>query len=131
MKKDIKIPIVKDVYIVLVHDWNDELKTNEWNAYILNDGTIPIELVFVVSKGILGNTKTSTMRHSMEALKPKSFQKLEFIQKEVLELNNEFYLTYYAKGKLHEKRYLFKKGSISEEQLTQIPLLDKLGILAE
>ncbi|NNK76352.1 MAG: hypothetical protein HKP42_09865 [Maribacter sp.] len=131
MKKDIEIPIVKDVYIVLVHDWNDELKTNEWNAYILNDGTIPIELVFVVSKGILGNTKTSTMRHSMEALKPKSFQKLEFIQKEVLELNNEFYLTYYAKGKLHEKRYLFKKGSISEEQLTQIPLLDKLGILAE
>ncbi|NNK18435.1 MAG: hypothetical protein HKP49_04730, partial [Maribacter sp.] len=49
MKKDIKIPIVKDVYIVLVHDWNDELKTNEWNAYILNDGTIPIALVFVVS----------------------------------------------------------------------------------
>ncbi|MBT8300401.1 MAG: hypothetical protein KJO63_03665, partial [Maribacter sp.] len=119
------------VYIVLVHDWNDELKTNEWNAYILNDGKIPIELVFVVSKGILGNTKTSTMRHSMEALKPKSFQKLEFVQKEVLELNNEFYLTYYANGKLHEKRYLFKKGSISEEQLTQIPLLDKLGILAE
>jgi len=132
LKKDIEIPIVnKDVYIAIVPDWNDELKTNEWNAYILNDGTAPIELVFVVSKGFLGDTKTATMRHSMEKLAAKSFQKLEFIQSEVLELTNEFYLTYYLNGKLHEKRFIFTQNSVAEENLSQIPLLHKSGILGE
>ncbi|MCP4976462.1 MAG: hypothetical protein GY931_09900 [Maribacter sp.] len=131
MKKDIEIPIVKDVYIAMVYEWNDKFKTNKWNAYILNDGTTPIAMVFVVSKGFLGDTKTATMRHSMEVLEANSFQKLEFVQREVLDLTNEFYVTYYLKAKLYEKRFIFKKESVSEENLTQIPLMDKLGILAE
>ena len=114
----------------MVYEWNDEFKINEWNAYILNDGTAPIALVFIVSKGFLDDTKTTTMRHRMEALAAKSFQKLEFVQQEVLDLTNEFFVTYYLKAKLYEKRFIFKKASVSEENLTQIPLLDKVGILA-
>ena len=131
MKKDIKIPVVKDVYIALVYEWNDEFLSKEWNAYILNDGSIPIALVFVVSKGYHGDIKTATMRHSMEALGAKSYEKLEFVQKEVLDLTNEFYVTYYLKSKLYEKRFIFQKGSVTEQNLTQIPLLDKSGVLAE
>lgn len=130
MKKDIEIPVVKDVYIALVHEWNDEFLSKEWNAYILNDGNSPIALVFVVSKGYHGDTKTATMRHSMEALGAKSYEKLEFVQKEVLDLTNEFYLTYYLKDKLYEKRFIFKKGSVTEQNLTQIPLLERDGVLA-
>ena len=131
MKKDIKIPVVKDVYIALVYEWNDEFLSKEWNAYILNDGSTPIALVFVVSKGYHGDIKTATMRHSMEALGAKSYEKLEFVQKEVLDLTNEFYVTYYLKSKLYEKRFIFQKGSVTEQNLTQIPLLDKSGVLAE
>lgn len=131
MKKDIENPIVKDIYIAMVYEWNAEFKTYEWNAYILNDGSTPVELVFVVSKGFHGDTKTATMRHSMEALEAKSYQKLEFVQKEVLDLTNEFFVTYYLRAKLYEKRFTFKKASVSEENLAQIPLLDKSGILAE
>ena len=131
MKKDIKIPVVKDVYIALVYEWNDEFLSKEWNAYILNDGSIPIALVFVVSKGYHGDIKTATMRHSMEALGAKSYEKLEFVQEEVLDLTNEFYVTYYLKSKLYEKRFIFQKGSVTEQNLTQIPLLDKSGVLAE
>ena len=130
MKKDIEIPVVKDVYIALVHEWNDEFLSTEWNAYILNDGSTPIALVFVVSKGYHGDLKTATMRHSMEALGAKSYEKLEFVQKEVLDLTNEFYVTYYLKGKLYEKRFIFKKGSVTEQNLTQIPLLQRDGVLA-
>lgn len=130
MKKDIKIPVVKDVYIALVYEWNDEFLSKEWNAYILNDGSTPIALVFVVSKGYHGDIKTATMRHSMEALGAKSYSKLEFVQKEVLDLTNEFFVTFYLKDKLYEKRFIFEKGSVSEQKLTQIPLLDKQGILA-
>ncbi len=131
MKKDIEIPVVKDVYIALVHEWNDEFLSNEWHAYILNDGSTPITLVFVVSKGYHGDIKTATLRHSMEALEAKSYEKLEFVQKEVLDLTNEFYVTYYLKGTLYEKRFIFQKDSVTAQKLTQIPLLDKSGILAE
>jgi len=131
LKKDIDFPTGKDVYIALVHDFNDESKTHEWIAYILNDRTTPIALVFVVSKGFLGDTKTATMRHRMEKLAAKSYQKLEFVQKEILELNNEFYLTYYLDGKLYEKRIIFKKNSVTENNLGPVPLLHKPGILGE
>ena len=130
MKKDIKIPLVKNVHLAMVFEWNDEFKTKEWNAYILNDGNTPIALVFVVSKGYHGDMKTATMRHRMEALGAKSYEKLEFVQKEVLDLTNEFYVTYYLKDKLYEKRFIFEKGSVTEENLTQIPLLKIEGILA-
>ncbi len=129
MKKDIKIPKVTDVHIVLLHEYNPDFKANEWNAYILNNKNVPIELVFVVSKGYDGDTKTATLRHSMEGLEAKSFEKLEFVQDEVLKLNNEFFLTFYAEGTLFEKRFVFKKGSIKESNMTILPLLNKKGIL--
>lgn len=130
MKKDIEIPIVKAVYIALIQEWNDDFLEMTWNAYLINDGSLPIELVFVVSKGYDGDLKTATMRHRMEALGAKSYQKLEFVQKEILDLTNEFYVTYYLHGQLHEKRFVFEKGSVSEANLTQIPLFETIGILA-
>ena len=71
MKKDIEIPVVKDVYIAMLYEWNDDFRSNEWNAYLINDGNLPIEMVFVVSKGYDGDKKTATMRHRMEALEAK------------------------------------------------------------
>lgn len=130
MKKDIEIPSVKAVYIALIQEWNDDFLEKTWNAYLINDGNLPIELVFVVSKGYDGDLKTATMRHRMEALEAKSYQKLEFVQEEVLDLTNEFYVTYYLHDQLYEKRFVFEKGSVSEENMTQIPLLEIKGILA-
>lgn len=131
MKKDIEIPIVKDVHIAMVFEWNEEFQANEWNAYLINNGVEAIELVFVVSKGYHGDAKTALMRHSMEALDAKCFQKLEFIQDNVLQLNNEFFLTYYMEGTLFEKKILFQKGTITERNLGPIPVLDAKGILTQ
>ena len=130
MKKDIEIPVVKDIYIAMLYEGNDDFPSKEWNAYLINDGSFPIEMVFVVSKGYDGDIKTATMRHRMEALEAKSYQKLEFVQKDVLALTNEFYVTYYLNGQLYEKRFIFNKGMVSEENLAQIPLLQIKGILA-
>ena len=130
MKKDIEIPEVNNVHIALLYEYNNDFKTKEWNAYILNDKNTAIELVFVVSKGFDGSIKTATMRHSMEGLEAKSFEKLEFVQDEVLELNNEFFVTFYLEGTLYEKRFLFKKGTVSEKNTSLIPLLGAHGILA-
>jgi hypothetical protein len=92
---------------------------------------MPIELVFVVSKGYDADIKTATMRHRMEALEAKSYQKLEFVQEEVLNLTNEFFLTYYLSGKLFEKRFLFEKNTVIEQNLVTVPLIEKEGVLVK
>ncbi len=131
MKKDIEIPIAKDVYVAIVREWNDSFLAKDWNAYVLNNRSSQIEMVLVVSKGFDGDRKTSTMRHGIGIVAAKSFEKIELVQEDVLSLNNEFFVTYYADDKLYEKRFLFEKNSVSENTLQTIPLIDKEGIWAK
>lgn len=131
MKKDIEIPIAKDVYIALIHEWNDEFLSKDWNAYIINNRTTPIEMAIIVSKGYDDEVKTSTMRHAIGLIGAKNFEKVELVQEDVLRLNNEFFVTYYADNKLYEKRFVFEKGVVSEQNLINIPLIEKDGIFAK
>jgi hypothetical protein len=131
MKKDIEIPVAKDVHVAVVREWNDEFLSKDWNAYLINNRADAIEMTIVVSKGFDDDTKTSTMRHGIGVVEAKSFKKIEFLQEEVLALNNEFFVTFFAENKLFEKRFLFPKHSISEKHLTNIPIIDKEGILSE
>lgn len=131
MKKDIEIPVAKDVHVAIVREWNDEFLSKDWNAYLINNRADAIEMTIVVSKGFDDDTKTSTMRHGIGVVEAKSFKKIEFLQEEVLALNNEFFVTFFAENKLFEKRFLFPKHSISEKHLTNIPIIDKEGILSE
>lgn len=130
LKKDIEIPIVKDVYLALIQEWNDDFLEKKWNAYILNDRDTPIDMVLVVSKGYDEHRKTSTMRHSIAVMVPKSYAKIELIQDDVLELNNEFFVTFFAEGKLYERKFLFGKDTITEGNLVDIPIIHKPGIFA-
>jgi hypothetical protein len=131
MKKDIEIPIAKDVHVAIVHEWNEEYLSKDWNTYILNNRTTQIDMVLIVSKGYDGDLKTSIMRHAIGAVEAKSFEKIEMLQEDLFSLNNEFFLTYYADNKIYEKRFLFEKNSISENELSTILLLNKGGILAK
>ena len=131
MKKDIEIPIAKDVHVAIVHEWNDEFLSKEWNTYILNNRTTQIDMVLIVSKGYEGETKTSTMRHAIGVVEAKSFAKIEMLQEELFALNNEFFVTYYADNKIYERRFLFEKNSINENVLSTIPLIEKDGLFAK
>lgn len=131
MKKDIEIPVAKDVFVALIHEWNDEFLSKDWNAYIINNRSTPIEMAIIVSKGYDGEVKTSTMRHAIGIVAAKSFEKIELVQEDVLRLNNEFFVTYYADNKLYEKRFVFEKGTVSEQNLVHIPLIEKDGIFAK
>ncbi|WP_036157429.1 hypothetical protein [Maribacter forsetii] len=130
MKKDIEIPIVKDVYVAIIREWNEEFLGKDWNAYIINDKDIAIEMTMVVSKGYDGDRKTSIMRHNLGLVEPKSFKKIEVVQEDVLGLNNEFFVTFFANGTLHDKRFVFEKNTVTESNLTTIPLIKKEGIFA-
>lgn len=129
MKKDIEIPIAKDVHVAIIREWNDEFLSKEWNAYLINNRSDAIEMTIVVSKGFDGDKKTSTMRHGIGVVEPKSFKKIEFLQEEVLKLNNEFFVTFFAENKLFEKKSIFPKNTITEDSLTNIPIIEKDGVL--
>lgn len=131
MKNDIEIPVSKDVFVVIVHEWNKEFLSKDWNAYIINNRKIPIEMALVVSKGYDGDRKTSTMRYAFGVVKSKGYEKIEMVTEDVLGLNNEFYVTYYIENKLYEKRFVFPKNSVSENNLVPVPLLEMDGVFAE
>ncbi|APG60699.1 hypothetical protein [Christiangramia salexigens] len=131
MKKDIKIPEVKDVYVAAVKEFNKEFQADEWNVYLINNGEKDLEMVLIVSKGFDKKRETSLMRHKLEKLPSKTFAKIEFVQDEVLELNNEFKVSYFMDSKMYDKKFSFKKHSIKETSLGEIPIIPLKGVLAE
>ena len=129
MKKDIEIPIAKNVHVAIIHEWNDEFLEKNWNAYLINDRDSKIEAVIAVSNGYEGDRKTSTMRHGLGDIPAKSFRKIEILQEDILAFNNEFFVTFFADDKLYEKRFLFEKYSISESNLGPVPVMELEGVI--
>ncbi|GAA4279411.1 hypothetical protein [Aquimarina mytili] len=129
MKKDIEIPVVENVYIAVVKEWNEEFLAQDWNSYIINDRDTPIEMVLVVTKGYDQDRKTSLLRHGIGTIDPKSFAKIEMIQEELLGMNNEFSVTFFADSKLYEKKYIFRKHTINEKAFQDLPVMDQRGVL--
>ncbi|WP_300433815.1 hypothetical protein [Christiangramia sp.] len=131
MRKDIKIPEVKEVYVAAVKVFNEEFEAYEWNAYLINNTREALEMVLIVSKGFDEKRETSVMRHKIEVLPARNFAKIEYLQDDVLKLNNEFKVTYFAGSKMMEKTFLFKPNSIQESALEEIPIIPEKGILGK
>ncbi|WP_298262774.1 hypothetical protein [uncultured Lutibacter sp.] len=131
MKKDIEIPVVKDVFMAVVKEYNDEFKCNDWNAYIVNNKAELIEMVLIVSKGYDEDQmiETAVLRHKIEKLPSKSYAKVELLQEDVLKLTNFFNVSFFEGTTMFDKKYVFKKGAIKESALRHIPLLNKKGII--
>lgn len=131
MKKDIDIPVVKDVHVAVIHEWDDEMLNKVWNAYLINNKESAIEMAIIVSSGFNDTNKTATIRHGLGTLEAKSFKKFEPLQEEIFALDNIFSLSFFAENKLFDKKFIFKKNTINTNALTTILLIDKEGILAE
>ncbi|MCM2301513.1 MAG: hypothetical protein NDI80_02715 [Flavobacteriaceae bacterium] len=129
MKKDIKIPQVVDVFMAIVHEYNEVYKCFDWNAYIINQQNNSLEMVMIVSKGFDEQKSTAVMRKTIEKLPAKSYALIEMIPEEVLQLNNEFSVTFFSNNKLFDKTYLFPKNTASETTIEMIPFLNKKGII--
>lgn len=129
MKKDIDIPQVEKVYIAAVREKHEEFQTDDWNAYLINDRDEAIDTVLIVTRGYDDQRSTSTMRHTIKELPRQSFAKVEFLQDDVLKLNNEFSVSFFSEGKMFHKKYIFRKNSINEKALQEVPVMSKKGIL--
>ena len=131
MKKDIYIPKVENVHVAVVYEYNDIYKSNDWNAYIINDKEVDLEMVLIVTRGYSETKETSTMRHKLDRLPAKSFAKIELMQEAVLQLNNEFKVTFFENNTLLDKTYLFRKNTINIKALQTMPLMNKKGVLVK
>lgn len=129
MKKDIHIPVVTNVYVAVVKEWNIEFTANEWNAYLINDSEKTLETVIVVTKGYDDQKKTTLLRHNMGDIPPESFKKIEYVQDEVLTMINTFSVTYFYNNQLFDKRFVFPKNSINERALRDLPVMNVQGVL--
>ena len=131
MRKDIDIPEVENVFVAAVHEKHEESQTKDWNVYLINDGDFSLETVLIVSRGYRGDQATAILRHSITSLPPQSFAKVEFLQEEVLELNNEFSVSFFSEGKMFHKKFVFEKNSISEERIQELPVMPGTGVLVK
>ncbi|WP_370000924.1 hypothetical protein [Winogradskyella sp.] len=131
MKKDINIPEVKDVHIAVVQEEHLEYKTQDWNAYIINNSDADLEMVLIVSQGKSESKMTPPMRHTIAKLPARSYAKVEYLQEKVLELNNSFKVTFFKGNQMFDKTYLFRKNTINEQALQELPLMQLKGVLVK
>ena len=131
MKKDIKIPEVKNVHVAVVQEEHLEYKTQDWSAYIINNSDKDLETVLIVSQGYSDKKVTPPMRHTISKLPARSYAKIEYLQEKVLELNNSFKITFFEGNQMFDKTYLFRKNTINEKALQTIPLMQLKGVLVK
>ena len=132
MLKDIPKLVVENIIVAIVPEDN-ELGEQIWNVYLVNLYDQKIEGVLVSSKGYgIRNgedVKTSTLRHFIGTIEPKDYAKIELIIKDVFGLSNEYWISFYLGKDMYDKKYVFLPESITEENLTAIPVLNKKGVM--
>jgi hypothetical protein len=132
MRKDIHAPKVEGVAMAVVRE-KDEEGEDAWYVYVVNLQEVALDNVLVSSRGygeLEGETrKTSEMRHFLDSLAPQSWAKIERIVEDVFGLNNQYWLSYYIGSTLHDKKYIFLPDSIQEDNFTEIPLMNKRGVM--
>ena len=136
MLKDIPELKVKDVALAVVPESESGKALSEetqWKVYIINLKQEPLTGVLVSSKGygeIEGEqVKTSVLRHFFEQIPAKSFTLIEPIDQSVFRLHNEYWVSFYINRTIYDRKYLFVPGSIMEEHLSEIPVMNTRGVM--
>lgn len=133
MKKDIHIPEVVDVGIAVVRELDEVTQENKWNVYLINLKNETLVNTFVSSRGygMINNVpkKTARVNYFLKDIQPKSYQLIEPIIEDVFALSNEYFLTFYIDGVIHDKKIVFVAESIKEEYFSTIEILNKRGVI--
>ncbi len=133
MKKDIILPKVENIAVSVVKEKN-ELDQFVWNVYLINQQKQPIENVLVSSRGYFtdeaGNkTETSMLRHGLGNIESNDFVMIEPIMEDVFALHNEYWVSFFVNNTMYDKKYIFLAETIKDENLINVPIINKQGIL--
>jgi len=132
MKKDIEIPVVKDIAVAVVSE-ESIWKKDDWYVYMVNMGKDVLKNILVVSRGYgeinNENLKTSILRQHFDELGPNEFLKIEPIMEEVFGVTNEYWISYYIGDKIFDKQYIFLPETIKKEHCIKVPVVNKPGVM--
>ncbi len=133
MKKDIEFPEVEGVQLAIICEEGHENEPANWTVFLINKNNFTLENTMVSSQGYGFRNdeklKTSTLRHFLKDVASGEVKQIEIIDTSVFDLSNEYWLSFYANGKLYDKKYIFAPGSICEQNLSLISPINKMGIL--
>lgn len=131
MKQDITVPTVTGVLVAAVPR-DGQFDEDIWDIYVINERDTPMDTVLITSQGygsIDGRNKTTTvLRHFHQLLAPKSFVKVEPIQRELFGIQNEYWISFNDGQQMLDKRFIFEAGTIREEAMISVPVLNKAGV---
>jgi len=132
MKKDAPRNVASDIALAVVNE-SDEVVEDIWNLYLLNLKQVAIDTVIIASKGFGyyegKNVKTSVLRHKVDHLDPQKFIKIESIPTNLVGLTNEYWVSFFQENKLFEKKYVFLPETIIKDNFSQVPLINKPGVM--
>jgi hypothetical protein len=132
MLKDIQREAVEDIAVAIVPKEGD-VEEKLWEVYLLNMKDAVIDNVIVASKGYGTykgeEVKTSVLRHYLGSIEANTAVLIEPIQENVFGLNNEYWVSFYIGKDIFDKKYVFLPESINEDFFTQIPVLEKRGVM--
>ena len=135
MKKDIIIPTVEGVHVVAFQEWNDDFQENSWYAYLVNDTDNLLEMATVVSRayGLINDEerKTGAFRHAFAKVEARTATKVELLENNVLQLNNEFMVAYFIGTTMFDKTFVLEANNFSDEAAVDLPVINKKGIIGK
>jgi hypothetical protein len=134
MIKDIPILKVEDLAVAIVPRLEHEEDHEDfWDTYLINLKDEPIRSVLVNARGygmIDGEArKTTTLRYFWEEIGPLDVVRIEPVQVSVLHLANEYWVSFSFRDYLYDKKYVFVPGSLDAMNFTDIPFLDRKGVM--
>jgi hypothetical protein len=129
MKKDIPIIQVSQVGIAIIPESDSEL----WEVYLINLKDRMLRDIIVNSHGygeVDGKKiETPTMRYYFEYLGKENAMKIELIQDDLLKVANEYWISFKIDDYLYDKKLVFVQGSISSDYFSNIPIVEKRGVI--
>jgi hypothetical protein len=104
-----------------------------WDVYLINQKNTPLNNLLVSSRGYGERDgepiSTTSLRYFFEHIPAQSAIKIEPIQSDLFELANEYWISFQLDGYLYDRKYVFVTGSIHEDYLVQVPILETRGVL--
>ncbi len=134
MMKDIPNYKVEDLAIAIVPRKKEEENSEQlWDTYLINLKEAPITSVLVNSRGygeIEGEKmRTTILRHFFEEIGPLRCVQIEPIQTKLFDLTNEYWVSFVQDEYMYDKKYVFVQGSITTDNLTTVPFINRKGVM--
>lgn len=107
-----------------------------WDAYLINMRDRVIRNVIVNMRGYdqpqgaSDTTHTSNLRVFIEDIPPHSYVRVEAVPTNIHHLTHQYWVSFTEDGRqLYDKKFVFVKGSLDAMHFTQLPLLNKPGVM--